>query len=344
MTKWYESPNVDNGVVISSRIRLARNLRKYPFPGILANDAEAARLVAGEITGAVINGKTPMGKDFREIILDGSDPAYELSLLERHCVSPEFIKKGGKKTLLLDRGETVSIMINEEDHARIQTIFPGDNFNDGFFVAEKIDDLIESGVEYAFDRDYGYLTACPTNTGTGLRASYMLNLPALETTGQLGGMLGAIGKFGMVVRGIYGEGSGSLGSIYQISNQMTMGKSENEIIAALKSVTAKIIEQENGVREKLFADKNGVLEDRVCRAYGILKHARRLNQKEAAACLSDIRIGFISCALKEKKPAKTIYNIMMDMQPGSLQLKAGRPLTEPELDFARAEAAREAMS
>ncbi len=340
MTKWYEAPSSDNGVIISSRIRLARNLGDYPFYAVLDTKPELLAKMTDEVCGAISSERTPIGKDFKKIAVDNDD-FLSIHLLEKHCISPEFIGKRTEKFVLINTNESVSVMINEEDHIRLQTIFPGDNQDEAFFLADKIDDLIEESLEYAFSESYGYLTSCPTNAGTGMRASYMMHIPALELTGRVGNVLQAVSKLGMTVRGIYGEGSESLGSIYQISNQTTLGVTEKDIIAALKGVTAKLIEQENSARELLLKDSAGRLVDRIYKSYGVLKYARRLTIKEAMGCLSDIRLGKISGEIDLPEPKKAIYGIMTEIQAGGLQERAGRPLDDDEKDYARAEYIRE---
>jgi protein arginine kinase len=199
-----------------------------------------------------------------------------------------------------------------------------------------MDDLIEESIDYAYDKDYGYLTSCPTNTGTGMRASYMLHLSALESAGRLRKLFTAMAKLGMTARGTYGEGSEPFGGIYQISNQTTIGKTEDEIIAAIKSVTAKLIEQENDAMDGLLSN-NSPLYDKIHRSYGLLKYARRIGSREAVSCLSDVRLGLISGRLQVERPKKTIYNIMIDIQPGGVSERAGHELDGGERDIARAD-------
>jgi protein arginine kinase len=277
------------------------------------------------------------GAVFSRLNIEATDAAEARSLLERHIISPEFFKSKNKKGLLLYENESAGVMLNEEDHIRIQAVCPGESMDDAWSLADKIDNLIEEQQEYAFDKDFGYLTSCPTNTGTGLRASYMVHLPALEISGQLKNIIPAIAKFGMTVRGIYGEGSDSLGCVYQISNQVTIGQSEHDIINALKNVTRQVIEREKTQAKKMFSEKNSEAEDRVYRAYGIASQARRMNSKEAMQLLSDIRMGFVNDICKLPKPRLTIYNLMMNIQPGTLQKLCGKAFSGHERDAARAE-------
>jgi len=339
MTRWYEQAEADKGVIISSRIRLARNLKNHPFPGRM--NETAASGVIEEIKDSVINERTAAANIFVYEELSGKPREYLQELLERHIISPEMAAKTTKRGLLLSGDESVSVMINEEDHARIQAIYAGDEIDTAYSTADKIDNLIEESANYAFDPEFGYLTACPTNTGTGMRASFMLHIPALEQTGNLQGFVQAVSKFGIAVRGIHGEGSESAGSIYQISNQTTLGKPENDIIATLKNVTKQIIEQEEMLRDKILTDLKTATEDRIYRAYGILKNSRILRLQEAMAMLSDVRVGYIWGILDPSaKPKMTIYNLMMEIQHGSIAKRLGRQVDEGECDVFRAEFVR----
>lgn len=334
MNKWYTDSATDSSVIISSRIRLARNYRKYPFL-IMMKDEDASKMI-DETVGSIKNDRTKLAEHIQFIDIKNKTDLEKKSILEKHVVSPEFLRNKKPNGLLLQDDEKISIMINEEDHIRIQAISPGEDIDSAWNLADKIDDLIEETVEYAFDKDYGFLTSCPTNTGTGLRASFMIHLPMLEKTGQLKHILPAISKFGMILRGIYGEGTEPMGSIYQISNQLTMGKTEEEIISSLKNVTKQLIEKENLIRQKALSEMRFDIEDRVYRAYGVLSNCRRISGKEAMGLLSDYRLGYI-CKLSDiKKTELCIYNIMMNIQPGNLQMSAGRELNEHERDIARA--------
>jgi len=338
---WYQDSLIDEGVIISSRIRLARNLKKYPFPIKINN--EQAKVMIDEAKGSIINDRTVLSNQFRFYQSESLSQIEKLSLLENHCISPEFINGNMNRGLLLKNDESISIMLNEEDHVRIQTISPGDNIDMAWDLADKTDNLIEEILEYAFDQDLGYLTSCPTNTGTGLRASYMVHIPMLEKSEQLTAIVQSIGKFGMTVRGIHGEGTQPLGSIYQISNQMTMGKSETEIIEVLKNVTDQVIERENIIRESTIAQQKEELQDQVYRAYGILAHCRKISCNEALSLLSQLRFGYITGLLELDKPKTNIYQMMMNIQPGHIQMKAGKNLSGAERDRLRADYIRGAL-
>jgi len=331
---WYEDAAVDNSVILSSRIRLARNVRKYLFPARIKNE-DAAKLNL-TMYNALINERTVLVDAFTYYDLTDAPESLLNELLEQHVISRELAKKKASRSLLANARDNVYIMVNEEDHIRIQTIFPGENMEKAYDMADKIDNLIEESVEYAFDGNFGYLTSCPTNTGTGLRASYMLHVPILAVSGKLSSIAQAMTKFGMAVRGIHGEGSESLGSIIQVSNQLTLGKPESDIIAGLKNVTQQVIEQELHLRQKWIADDHDGLLDRCYRAYGLLKNCRRITAAEALGLLSDIRLGYVSGLFDKPRPSKTIYNLMMDVQPWSIQKLTRKAANEAERDVLRA--------
>ncbi|MDR1540008.1 MAG: protein arginine kinase [Clostridiales bacterium] len=328
MKTWHSEAKADETPIISSRVRLARNIKKYPFLSRIT--PEQSKMMIRETTDRLSN-------HFEFIAFDQKSDAEKRFLLERHIISPEFLKITKPKGLLMQRDEKISIMINEEDHIRIQAICAGDDIDSVWDTANKVDDLLEENTEYAFDKDYGYLTSCPTNTGTGLRASFMVHLPMLERTGQFKSVLTAVSKFGMTIRGIYGEGSEPMGHIFQISNQITMGKSEEDIISSLKRITSQVIESETRFQEKALSERRISTADRIYRSFGTLRYARSLSGKEAMEHLSSIRMGYMMKILDAPKPDLTLYQIMMDIQPGNLQLIKGRELNEIERDIARAE-------
>jgi len=335
MEKWYDDPILDRGVIISSRVRLARNIKKYPFT--LVQDNESAANVIADVLESLKRPGDLYFEQFDYSFMNEMPDIEKTALLNTHAISPQFARSGGIKGLFLEHGEKISIMINEEDHIRMQAICPGDNMDAAWEAVNKTDDLIEESVEYAFDKEFGYLTSCPTNTGTGLRASYMIHIPLIEGTGDFGEIQAAIGKFGMTVRGIYGEGTESMGGIYQISNQVTMGKSEEEIINSLKGITSQIIDSEHLLREKMLNHANIEVCDRVYRAYGILSNCRRISLKEAIRLLSDIRFGYVSGILTEKRPNLNTYAIMINIQNGMLERACGKDLREADADIARAD-------
>lgn len=341
MAKWYEMNEVDDDIVISSRVRLARNLKNFPFAVKLNN--EAAEKMISQVKEAILNDRTPLASQFKYYSVNTMNITDKQAMVERHIISPVLRDKKESCGVIVKDDETVNIMLNEEDHIRIQTVFPGENMDKAWDMADKIDNLIEESVEYAFDEDFGYLTSCPTNVGTGIRASYMVHLPALNKTKQIRNVIQAINKFGITVRGIYGEGSESKGSIFQISNQVTLGQSEQEIINNLKNVMKTVIEQEKAMKERILKEKRDDFEDEIYRSYGILKSARKISANEAMEYLSNIREGYILNIFKEPHSKMSIYNIMMNIQPGIIQSSFDSNLTIEKRDHIRAKYIREQL-
>lgn len=336
MKKWFEKNcNTNSGVVISSRVRLARNLKRYNFPIRIEEDEAKAMIL--EIKEALLGANGSMDQLFDVVDMTGLTQLDKMAMMEQHSISPQFVQRQCPTALMISKDEGMSIMVNEEDHLRIQAMTCGMDLHHVMKLASEIDDLLEEKLTFAFHQQFGYLTSCPTNVGTGLRASYMMHLPALETTGQLQFILDAIGKFGLTVRGIYGEGSEAQGSVFQISNQVTLGLTEQEIVDNLTAVTNQIIEQELIVRKKLLAEKYTQFEDAVYRSYGILSHARVLSSKEAMTLLSDIKLGIELGILKaELEHPLNIFDLMTNIQPANLQVHLNKSLNIEERNIARA--------
>lgn len=340
VSSWMSDDGPDSDIVLSSRIRFARNLDEYNFPTLFTNgEAEA---VVGSIMERASNTPVAAFGQLEMIKMDEIPPLQKRVLVEKHLISPNLAENSVHGAVLLSENEEVSIMINEEDHVRIQCLFPGFQLSEALGAANEIDDWLEDYVNYAFDEKFGYLTSCPTNVGTGLRASVMMHLPGLVLTQQMNRIVPAINQLGLVVRGIYGEGSEALGNIFQISNQITLGKSEEDIVDDLKSVVSQIISQERSAREALAKTSNIQLEDRVFRSYGTLANSRIIETKEAARCLSDLRLGIDMGFIKNI--SKSILNELMILtQPGFLQQYAGGPLRPNERDIRRAALIRERL-
>lgn len=312
--------------IIYSYIRLARNLKEYPFPKSL-NRAQAA-----EINEKVKTALAPIIQSYTQADMGNIDEITKLSLVENHIISPEAERKRDCSLFLSADGKS-EILVNEEDHIRIQAVLPGDNIEEAFELANRFDDLLDERLNFAFSEKYGYLTACLTNTGTGLRASYMVHLPMLEKTKQIKALQNQVGRFGMVIRGIYGEGSDPLGSLYQISNQITLGKSEEEIIKDLKDIVNQVINEEEELQKKI-KDNSG-LTDMVYRSLGILKYCKKISSQEAMNHLSNIKLGISSGIIKDRED--NIYNIMVDIQPGNICKRAGDIMESEKRDALRAE-------
>lgn len=307
ISPWLNDGGEDNDIVLSSRIRLARNLDKVPFPTSGQEEplTKVLEYMEQEFSGQSFNGF----KDFQLAKMSDLEPIEKRVLIEKHLISPNLAENEGSGAVLISKNEQVSIMVNEEDHLRLQIYYPGLQLKTAVDTAFEIDDWIEGKIGYAFDEEKGYLTSCPTNVGTGLRASVMMHLPALTMTNQMNQIVPEINKLGLVVRGIYGEGSEALGNLYQVSNQVTLGKSEEEIIQDLTSVVRELIDSERRSREWIVQQSGIQLEDKLYRSYGILSNSRIIHSKEASKCLSDIRLaidlGWI------KGVSKTILNELM---------------------------------
>ena len=334
MHKWFENPAVDSSVVISSRVRLARNLRGYLFPPNLSF-AQAQSLV-GDLVRSIINERSLLNEHLTHTELSGLGHDELSRLSERHLISSEMVNKTYRRGLISDNAENIAIMLNEEDHVRIQGIFCGDDIYGAYDIANRIDDLMSETLQFAFDPDFGYLTSCPTNTGTGLRASYMLHLPCMEYSGRLKKSADYITKAGFAVRGIHGEGSQSMGNVYQVSNHFTLGMREDETIAALKKLVAQLVEAENTLRQDFLQSWAAECEDRVHRAYGLLSRARKIGLTEAMSLLSDLRSGKAMGIEPNAITGITIYNAMICVQPYSLCEIMGDTDDARELDINRA--------
>lgn len=325
-------------VVISTRIRFARNMKDYPFPCRL--NEEKKRKVASIVKEAVLGGHSAISDRFKYIQMSELTQEEAVSLVERHLVSPEFISdRQGRGLLLLD-DESVSIMINEEDHIRIQVIRPNMDLDGAYDLADKIDTLFDEQLNFAFDDKLGYLTQCPTNIGTGMRASLMLHLPALRESGAMGKISASLAKLGFVIRGMYGEGTDPKGSVYQLSNQVTLGISEKEAINNLRDIATQIITQERAAREAMA--KNISVLDKIFRAYGILQYAKLLSNDECMKLLSDLRFG-VEIGVFENIDFDTINHLMIEVQPATLMKNIGKKLNPHERDRIRAEVVRSAL-
>lgn len=335
MNKWYKDDKCNEGIIISSRVRLARNLRKYNFYNKLSSD-DALKMIQ-DVKSSLLDSRTVFGQQFEYIPINTMNDNEKFSLVEKHVISPELMRNNKPCGVLVKDDETISIMLNEEDHIRIQAISPGDNIDEAFDLADKIDNLIEESVEYAFSEKYGYLTSCPTNVGTGLRASYMMHLPQLEKTGQMRSLVQAIAKFGITVRGIYGEGSDAMGCIYQVSNQVTLGQSEHDIIDNLKRVAAIIVKREIELENNAYKSAPDDIEDKIWRSYGILKAARKITGKEAMQLISNIMEGKNMGVSDIPKFNIQPVELMINIQPASIQVSQNTDMTPLERDRYRAE-------
>lgn len=340
MKNWMYDGDSKVQPLISSRIRIARNIKNTPFPHNLTE--EQCKNLIETIEGAFYT-STHMKNEFKTIKLWEKDTNELKSYLEKHLISPNLLKTPNKSAFILNREETVSMMINEEDHIRLQCISSGFNLKEAYEMADKIDSMLEETLDFAFDENLGYLTACPTNLGTGVRASVMVHLPALTMNKEITQVLKALTQVGMTLRGLYGEGSNADGNIYQISNQITLGMSEEEIIANLEAAVGQILEQENRSRELLLSKYKYELEDKIFRSLAMLQSARVLTSKECLDLLSNVRLG-LEMSLVEGVDKAIINGLLVNTQPATLQQNIARILNERERDIERAKFVRETLS
>jgi protein arginine kinase len=341
LSEWMQEDGPESGVVLSSRVRLARNLRGSPFPMLSAPAQSQAVMeqLLGVAENGLLNGLGPI--DF--IRLNELTELEKLVLVEKHLISPNLAHESRNGALILSQNEDISIMINEEDHLRIQCMRSGFQIRKAWETANLIDDVFEEQIDYAFDENRGYLTSCPTNVGTGIRASVMLHLPALVLTGQINRILSAVTQVGLAVRGLYGEGSEATGNLFQVSNQITLGQSEKEIIENLHQVARQIIEHEKAARTRLLSESRIRVEDRVRRSYGILSHAAIMDSKEAAQRLSDIRLG-VHLGLLPQVDERMLNELLVSTQPGFLQQTYGEALHPEQRDMTRADLIRSRLA
>lgn len=305
--KWYDKISGNDDVVISSRVRLARNLNEFAFPWRL--DEDSSKKVALSVKQALENA---YGNKLTFSEINKSTP-NEL-LVEEHIISPDFAEnKSIYRALVSNEDNSLAIMINEEDHVRIQAMLPGFQLEKAYDAANEADDAIIKGCNVAYDEKYGFLTSCPTNLGTGMRASVMLHLPALSAYGYIKSLVSLMNKIGLTVRGIYGEGSDARANMYQLSNQVTLGISEEDTITKLKSAVCQIVERERDMRKKMLEDTSGEIYDKLWRSYGTLRYARSIDTAEASKLISNVRLAQV-CGIipeiKEDNLIKLLFEIM----------------------------------
>lgn len=329
----------DHGPVISSRIRLARNLRRAAFPG-WAGEQECERIwneVAPLLT------RLPSLAPAAALAMGELDEMERQILLERHLVSREQSSKGRGSGVVFRRDETLSAMVNEEDHLRIQGMRPGLDLPRLWAEVDRLDSEIEERLDYAFSARLGYLTACPTNVGTGLRASVMLHLPGLVLMNEINPLMKGLGKIGLAVRGLMGEGTEASGNMFQVSNQMTLGESETQIIHTIEQIVQELLEHEQNARARLMERRESMVRDHAGRAYGILCHAHILTSKEALDLLSGLRLG-VDVGILPGVERRVVDELMLLTQPGHLQKLEQKALKPKERDRFRARLVRERLT
>lgn len=338
LSEWMKGDGPESDIVISSRIRIARNMKGYPYPMLAIN--QQSQEVLDQVSEVLSNEELETISRFSLVKLSELSELEKMVLVEKHLISPNLANESRNGAVILSENESISIMVNEEDHLRIQCLCPGFQIKEAWDLANQLDDIFESHLDYGYDEKRGYLTSCPTNVGTGIRASVMMHLPALVLTQQINRILSAVTQVGLTVRGLYGEGSEALGNLFQISNQITLGQSEEEIIDNLHSVARQIIEHERAARQKLLQDSKMRILDRVNRSLGILSFAAIIDSKEAAQRLSDVRLG-IDLGMIGELSSHVLNELLVMTQPGFLQQISGVKLSAEDRDIRRAQLIRE---
>ncbi|MBQ3125278.1 MAG: protein arginine kinase [Clostridia bacterium] len=329
---WYNDLN--DGIILSTRIRLARNIEKTPFPSILKK--EEKEKVRGVLSDSILKSNSTLSKDFELFKLDEMTAVEKSAMAEEHLISPQMIKDN-EGAVLVNKDKTMSIMLMEEDHIRLQIIKGGYCLDEAFDLADKVDNVMEESLTYAFDEKFGYLTACPTNVGTGMRASVMMHLGALVMTGNITRVLQSFSGMGIAVRGLYGEGTDAEGALYQISNSVTLGLSETEIIEKLKTVVERISEMEKQARKMLMKNREDDLKDKLMRSYGILKYAVKITSKEAKTMLSEVMLAQ-NMGIIDSDGKMTPLELIIKTSPSVISGDGG--LSPEERDKKRAELIR----
>lgn len=335
---WLSGKGEEALVVLSSRVRIARNVAGCRYPA--SADTETNQRVVGYFDSVRARSELlGQGEYHRAGEICDLDKDF---LIERHLISPTFLNGDTDKALYISPDERVSVMVNEEDHLRIQALSPGLNPDESFELASKCDAEIGNHLEFDYDPDFGYLTACPTNAGTGMRASVLIHLPGLVLTREIDKVISRITHSNLVVRGFYGEGSDVLGNLFQLSNQTTLGITEEEILRQIKRVTEEIVESEAGARQRLMTEAADMIEDKIYRAYGILKHARVLTSEEVMNLLSAVRLGH-AMKIIDFLDVSLINDILLLSQPAHLQKYYASEMDSNRRDFVRAQMVREKL-
>ena len=336
--EWLRGTGPDSDIVVSCRIRLARNVPDVPFIArcTAAQKAELVEILSDKVIAA------GLGDGAQYLPLDSLDEVDRVFLVERHLISKEHAENKFPRGVAFDVLETTSVMVNEEDHLRIQVFRSGFQLEETWAAANDLDDRIGERVEYAFSEQLGFLTACPTNVGTGMRASVMLHLPALGITQQIEQVVHAVQKMSLVVRGLYGEGTQASGNLYQVSNQVTLGKSELETIENIASTIPTIVSMERKARQALLDQNREQLEDKIWRALGILRAARMISSNETMELLSHLRLG-VNLGIVDRFDTATVNQLFILTLPAHLQKLEGKVLEPKQRDVVRAHFIRETL-
>jgi protein arginine kinase len=329
--EWLRGTGPESDIVISSRIRLARNLADFPFisRATASDRTEIERLLRTKVT------RLELSQNLEYVDVNKLAGVDRQFLVERQLISREHADSEGARGVAISPQEQISLMINEEDHLRIQVMHSGLDLENAWQEINAIDDAIESQVTFAFSQKLGYLTACPTNVGTGMRVSVMLHLPALVITRQIEKVFRSLQKISLAVRGLYGEGSQAMGDFYQISNQITLGRTEADLVKQVGDVVPVIIDYERQARNFLVRESQETLHDRVSRAYGILRNAQTISSEETMHLLSSVRMG-VNLGLIEDLPIPTVNQLFIYTQPAHLQKLRGIELDTADRNIERA--------
>lgn len=325
---------MSDAVIISSRVRLARNLREYPFPCRMSTEQ---RIEMAEKVKSVLCGKEFCSHKFMAVMMEDVNEYDRIAMVERHLISPEFADGKKGKMLITTEDETVSIMVGEEDHLRIQVILPSFELEKAYKIADELDTALDEALHFAFDSKLGYLTQCPTNLGTGMRASVMMHLPALRESRTVSRIAVNLSKLGLVIRGAYGEDTDAVGAMYQLSNQVTLGISESAAIENLKNISEQLASSELNTRANLM--ESFEYQDRIGRSYGILLTARLISYSEAIRLLSNLRMGICEGTI-DSIELETVDSLMYKIQPANLMRAKGEKFSPSERDRVRAEIIR----
>ncbi len=334
MSYWYSVSAPQDDIAVSTRIRLARNISGIPFPTKMTPNH--FKMVNDAVKKAIIESGTPIAKSLKYIAMDDIPDVERFAMVERHIISHRFASNYKNRAIIISEDESICIMLGEEDHIRVQVLLAGLQFEKAYEIADSIDSLLCSGLDLAFDQRIGFLTECPTNLGTGLRSSVMLHLPIIESQGEINSLSDSISKIGFTVRGMYGEGTKGLASLYQISNQITLGISEKSAIDNLKIIAMQLIQKEQDYRGQLNRIK---VEDRCMRAFGVLQNARILTSNELLSKLSDVKLGLSMGIIdRDISPIKLI----IEGQPNMIMRRFGE-MSPEERDIERAKIVRNSL-
>jgi len=338
-SEWLRGTGPESDVVMSTRIRLARNLAEFPF-STRADDSTKTRIE--EQVRAVLE-TLAIPKRLEFVNVSALDSVTRQFLVERQLISRELAEGDGPRGVAFSRSEDVSVMINEEDHLRLQVLRSGLDLDECWNEIDRLDDAVEEQLAYAFHENYGYLTACPTNVGTGIRVSVMLHLPALVQTREIQKVFHSLQKINLAVRGLYGEGSQAMGDFYQISNQYTLGVSEMQVLDKIRSVVPRILTYERRAREAMLEEKREALHDQISRAVGILRSAQTISSEETMHLLSSVRMG-VNLGLIDDIPIQTLNELFIQTQPAHLQKLRHETLDSSERNKARAALLRKRLA